>query len=198
MAIAERVADCVRVLHETSVDGSESTFRAWETFVQSQLERLYDAHLQESGLREKVCAEMRAFVESTINLTSDEKRLVHADLTEDRLLLMEKDGNRVPPAIIDYADSEVGDVEYEWPVLCLGMFGQDPTMVRAFFEAYDGTRIDEDRRRQMFAWTLMHRFGPGIVNGFLKERGNPEIGKLDELFALMWSEERQANRQVGR
>ena len=39
------------------------------------------------------------------------------------------------------------------------MVDGDPVMIRAFLDAYGGERIDRAWREQMFAWTLVYRFG---------------------------------------
>jgi hygromycin-B 7''-O-kinase len=191
--VAKRVAQLTSSIHSVTVDGEEEQFPDWSSFLSKHQEALASAHLEgsaemhveASSLSKQVCQEMPAYVQAYLD-PSPKRTLIHGDLTEDHLLLEQVDEQFRPTALIDFADALIADVSYEWVALCLGMLNSDPEMIRAFFDAYNGERIDLAWRQKMFSWTLAHQFGPGIVKGFLEQQGKPKIERLEDLMEMMW------------
>lgn len=183
--IATRVAEFVRRVHACEANDADGRFQAWDAFLGRQTASLVEAHVSEGALPRSVCEQIPAFVDAYLEPT-DTRVLLHADLTEDHLLVERTPPGQRPAAVIDFADAEIGEPAYEWVALCIGMFNRDPVMVRAFFGAWSGERIDLAWRRRMLAWTFVYRFGPGVVSWVLEQAGRPAVGTVDDLIELVW------------
>ncbi len=107
--------------------------------------------------------------------------LINADLTEDHLLLKLVDGSWQISALIDWADAEVGAIEYEWVVLWFGLCQQDEPFFRAILQAYEAT-IDEVFLHRALAYTLLHRFGAGIIEAVLGDKRPSTFAELQEFL----------------
>lgn len=84
---------------------------------------------------------------------SDERRLIHGDVTEDHVFVQ---GGRLV-GIIDWGDALWADPYYELVALHLGTFAGDKGLLRAFLDAYGWTMPQDFARRAMSA-ALIHEF----------------------------------------
>lgn len=116
--------------------------------------------------------------------------LVHADLTEDHLLLQSAQDAQDKwhlSRVIDWADAEVADVMYDWVALWFSVCHRDAGLFRDFLEAYDpAIRINAEFVRGLLAFTLLHRFGPLIISDVLPESRQRRISSLAELEAELF------------
>lgn len=129
--------------------------------------------------------------------------LLHADLTEDHLLLVRSEAAAEPPdprragghgvstwrasALLDWADAEVGAPAYEWIPLWFGLCNRDPAFFQAILHHYDpNLALDTSFYRATLAYTFLQRFGAGIIEHVWRRDGCPPITTLDELRAWLW------------
>jgi hypothetical protein len=91
--------------------------------------------------------------------------LVHADLTEDHLLISE-DGY----AVIDLADSRMTLEPVEWLCVWFELTRRDPTAFFTFLES-SGRNWDVRARKDMMASALLHGFGANILNSWAQRTG---------------------------
>lgn len=173
--VRRRQIDCVRELRAANFFG-EPLLREIETFV--------------AGATQELLAQMGAPV------------LLHADLTEDHLLLVRNEENVDKPAphsggderalyqasaLLDWADAEAGAPAYEWIPLWFGLCNRDPALFRAILYSYDPSlTLDRDFYREVLAYTFLHRFGPGIIEHVWRTDGCPAITTLDQLRHWLW------------
>lgn len=183
MAVARILGERVRRAHETPVRpglGWPPT-DAWPRFVAGRVAEAPAALRARAGLPERVVAEAEGVLRA-MDWFTDAPRLLHADLTQDHALVIERDGAWALVGLIDWADAEVGDPAYEWVALFFGFCGGDTALLRAFMAGYDHDGVGRlpDRRR-LLAFTLLHRFGAHIVRGALPDETRRELFNLDGL-----------------
>ena len=139
-------------------------------------------------LHDGVIDELESFMEAaTVELEHHQAVLVHGDLTEDHLLLEERDGRWAITGLLDFGDAHACPREYEWPPLWLDLLRRDIAALRAFFESYDRTVLeDEDFTRRAFVSTLLHDFGTEMVEDALKKYDGRRIRSVHDLRELLW------------
>ncbi|MCI0576829.1 MAG: aminoglycoside phosphotransferase family protein [Chloroflexi bacterium] len=192
--IAREVGWMIRTVHETPLDGVKAFDprpAAWLAFLEQRRRDYLDELRHKASLPERVLEEVAGLLAVGPNLPADFRpRLLNADLTEDHLLLVRRLGEWRISALIDWADALVGAAEYEWVALWFGLCGQDPALFREIMQAYDPAfSLDRRFRRQMLAYTFLHRFGPAIVGELLGQPGAPSIHSLADLQSWLWPPE---------
>ena len=112
--------------------------------------------------------------------------LVHADLTEDHLLLINDHEQWSISGLIDFADIEVAPREYEWIPLWFGLLDCNPDAFISFMRSYDSDyTLNEQWRDRMLAMTFLHRYGVPIVANALGERAKT-LRTLKDLKEALW------------
>ena len=189
LVIAGELGAMLRILHDTAVDqvtAFDPSPAAWAQFIALRRANCMAEVRQKNILSEKVVAELEIFI-GDIDLAVKRPVLINADLTEDHLLLIKRDSQWHISALIDWADAEVGAPEYEWIALWFGLCQRDGAMFREIMRVYDpGWRPDESFLGRVMAYTLLHRFGAGIIEHVLGQDGRPSIYSLPELQAQLW------------
>jgi hypothetical protein len=60
-------------------------------------------------------------------------------------------------------------------------------MFRDIMAAYEpGIRLDRLFRRRMMAYTFIHRFGPDLIGGLMRQPAAPKITALTDLQSWLW------------
>jgi hypothetical protein len=81
----------------------------------------------------------------------------------------------------------VGAAEYEWIALWFGLCQRDGTMFREILHVYDPDyQLDAAFWERVLAYTLLHRFGAGIIEAAWQANGRPTLHSLAELQKLLW------------
>jgi aminoglycoside phosphotransferase (APT) family kinase protein len=193
VSLAHALGRMLRIAHDTPLTNLV-TFtpqpEAWQKHMEERRNLCLDEARRQGMLPENVLAEVALFLASVAPLISADSslNLLHADLTEDHLLLVEQDNEWQISALIDWSDAEVGAPAYEWVVLWFGACNRDPAMFREVLRAYDpALRFDDAFQCQMMAYTFLHRFGAGIIADTLRRVGQPSIYTLAELQNWLWS-----------
>jgi hygromycin-B 7''-O-kinase len=189
LQIARELGVMLRLLHETAVDEVtvlDSSPAAWAQFIRLRRANCMAELRQKSALSDKVIAELEAFIHD-IDLAVKRPILINADLTEDHLLLIKRDNQWHISALIDWADAEVGAAEYEWIALWFGLCQRDGAMFHEIMRTYDpGWQLNDVFLERVMVYTLLHRFGAGIVEQALEQDGRPPIHSLPELQTQLW------------
>lgn len=191
LAIAREIGRAVRAIHRTPLDRIASIptdANAWRAFLDTQKANCVAAHRRAGALPDTLSEDIPTFLKSAEPLLPDRPCLLNGDLTEDHLLLVQRNGHWRISALIDLADSEVGGPHYEWVALWFGMFQQNIGMMQAFMEAYEPqSPMDAVWRRQAMAYTLLHRFGAEIVRIVMERTRIPRpLEALSQLQDLFW------------
>lgn len=189
MAIGESLGKMICRLHETAVpEGLARSWGQWREILLQNRERTLSHLKQEQPFSGQVLLEIEQYLTrmEPVWLQEGPLSLINADLTEDHLLLVKKEGLWHISAVIDWADAEVGAVDYEWVALWYGLCGQDAQMFQAVLSTGGaGVEIDEAFGERLLAFTFLHRFAAEIVIQMWKEQGRPSIRNLADLRAVL-------------
>lgn len=190
-AIMADLGRAIRAVHDAplAAAGSWPARAAWEPFLNRRLAQLPQELRLQTVLPDGVIAEVEALL-AGMNWHDAPPRLLHADLTEDHLLVHQSKGQWHISGLIDWADAEVGDPYYEWIALWFGLCRCRGELWQAFVEGYDSARTaDYPAIDRLTAFTFLHRFGTGILSEVLapdEQRALSGLGELQRaLFAGM-------------
>ena len=189
LLIARELAAMLRVVHDTAVTNLHafnSEPKTWADFVNHRRTHVIAELRQKNFLSEAILVELASFIEKSA-VGSEQPVLLNADLTEDHLLLVQRDNQWLISALIDWADVEVGAVEYEWIPLWFGLCQRDGAMFRELMGAYDPNwQLNEVFLDRVMAYTVLHRFGPAIMKHVWVIDGRPLIANLNHLRQQLW------------
>ncbi|MGC9393426.1 MAG: phosphotransferase family protein [Anaerolineae bacterium] len=191
LRIAAELGEIVRELHRVPVASLRSlahTQASWQQFVRQRQVEVADAALWDGILPEPVVAQIPEFLVSALAGTeAGPLALLNGDLTEDHVLLKQRDGKWHISGLIDFGDALVGLRDYEWIALWFGALDRDYEELAAFLAAYDPhLKLDDAFFTRAMAFTFLHEFGPDILALTLKAMGQPQIESIQELQALLW------------
>jgi aminoglycoside phosphotransferase (APT) family kinase protein len=191
-AIARELGWYLRLLHATPLDKArvvKTKAADWYAFLKERRKECLEELRDKTDLPLPVLREIYHLLASDVFLPPKDFRpcLLNGDLTEDHLLLEKRLGEWRISGLIDWADSLVGAVEYEWVALWFGLCGQDAQMFRDIMAAYNPElKLDRNFRRRMMAYTFIHQFGPELISELLKKPAAPVITSLGELRSWLW------------
>lgn len=180
MEIMSELGRIVRDLHNIPLppSGSWPSASAWEMMAGSRLAQAGDDLRRGTALSEAVIAEIEGFL-ARVYWFGESPCLLHSDLTEDHLLVVESGDHWTLAGLIDWADAEVGPPAYDWVALWFSICHRDPALLRAFFHGY-GAPVG-DSVQELAAMTYLHRFGPSIISEVLTPDEQRAIASLNEL-----------------
>lgn len=188
LAVMRELGRTVRGVHDTPLpeNGSWPSSRAWDHFIDLRLPRIGTDLRGQTSLPEPVIAEIERLVENT-NWHTTLPCLVHADLTEDHLLLGNTGGRWAMAGLIDWADAEVCDPLYDWVALWFSICRRDAGLLVAFQEGYGGPNaFDAVPIERLAAFTFLHRFAANIVSEILTPVEQRAILSLELLLRRLY------------
>lgn len=186
--LAEQLGSVVRALHALPLDDVEPLRNDWPAFLKRQAAESL-AVQQQAGLSEAWLEQLPAYL---LNAQAEAERtfepvLVHADLTDHNLLVVERDGRWTLSGVLDFADATLGPREYELMAACIGGLDAEPALQRPFLLAagFDPITMGPELRRRAFLYTLLHRFThlPGLMR---RARIAPDVTTFEALERAMW------------
>ena len=185
VALARRLGELVRALHEVPVpDGASAE---WPAFIQRMVAVAVERE-RKRGVDERWLAQIPGFVATHLGMAQPPGPLcwLHTELLGDHIRLSEQDGEWRPVALLDFADSCVGDPRYELPALAEFVFKGETGCWDAFVDGY-GRPIcaaSGGRAGEWMAWSLVHQFG-SLQRG-LRAVGSPVPEQLSELAMRLY------------
>lgn len=187
LVLARELGDMLRTVHATPVTAVHP-FLPWSTFLAERRRACLVELRARVSFPDGLWAEIEAFLAQMVpRLATERPLLLHADLTEDHLLLVRRDGRWQINALLDWADAEVGAAAYDWVALWFSLCRRDANLLRAVLQAYDPARqLNENLQQAMLACTFLHRFGPLIIADTLSALGQPPLATLAELRRALW------------
>ncbi|MBO8161643.1 MAG: phosphotransferase [Thermosipho sp. (in: Bacteria)] len=114
-------------------------------------------------------------------------KLVHADLTDDHILI-EDDRFK---GVIDFADSKVAPVEYEWVVLYLSGLNMNIDYFKKFLVFY-GTEFKIEVLESIVDFIFLHQFGDDIIKILFKEEFICDLDEMKKKFLTGGKEQDEA------
>jgi len=185
LALGNVLGECLRRVHEVPLTPDPDwPPNAWPSLVAARLKAAPDALRARAGLPEPVIAAAVTLLRD-MDWFANAPCLVHADLTEDHILVTRRNGHWAMTGLIDWADTEVADPTYEWVALYFGYCGRDAAQFRAVLDGYGAAALPSPRR--MLACTLLHRFGAHIIADALPEAVRRGLRNLNELEAALFA-----------
>ncbi len=180
-AILRDLGRAMRAIHDAPLPaaGSWPSRAAWEPFLSQRLAQASQELRQRTALPDGVIGEVEAIL-GGLDWNATPPRLLHADLTEDHLLVNQTNGHWQISGLIDWADAEVGDPYYEWIALWYGLCRRRAELWWAFLAGYAPAAAYPDIDR-LTAFTFLHRFGTGILNDILPPDEQRALNGLGEL-----------------
>ena len=184
LAVARTLGERISRVHRTTIPPGDAwpPNDAWPRFVAARLAGVSPA--LRTVLPEAVAAAAEALLRGT-DWFAGWPSLLHADLTEDHALVECRAGRWALSGLLDWADAEVGDPLYEWVALYFGFCGRDVALFRAFLAGYDPA-ASLPTRRQLLAYTLLHRFGLSIIAAVLGDEERRDLSGIDELAGRLF------------
>jgi Ser/Thr protein kinase RdoA (MazF antagonist) len=190
-AIARALGRQIGALHALPTEilrGLDVDLQAWDRYVEGRVEQSVRELRDKQILPPHVIDEIPDFVRTLLACeTSPEHVLVNGDLTQDHLLLAERDGTWAISGLIDFADSLIAPRTYEWIALWFGALDRDPAALRAFMTGYDPEiTLDAAFYQRVLAFTFLHEFGALIIKETLDRMNRPIVSTLEALLDLLW------------
>ncbi|MBN2004333.1 MAG: aminoglycoside phosphotransferase family protein [Anaerolineae bacterium] len=193
LEIASDLGRMVRALHQIPPEpllASAGPLQSWEQFLKNRRKNLVDQNRREGALPLALLKDIPHFLTETLAATPPAANvLLNGDLTEDHILLEERDGVWCISGLIDLADSLIGPVDYEWVALWFSGLARDAGCLRAFMTTYaPELPLDAAFFRRALAFTFLHEFGATIISWVMGQIGNPQLASLDVLAAVLWGD----------
>jgi hygromycin-B 7''-O-kinase len=186
--LAEQLGAVVRALHALPLEGLEPLRIDWPAFVRRQAAESM-AVQRAAGLSEAWLEQLPDYLrhaEAEAN-RGFEPVLLHADLTDHNLLVVEQDGRWSLSGVLDFADATIGPREYELMAACMGGLDAESGLQRPFLLAagFEAEALGPEFRRRAFVYTLLHRFThlPGLMR---RARISPDTATFEALESAMW------------
>ncbi|HNT75262.1 MAG TPA: aminoglycoside phosphotransferase family protein [Anaerolineae bacterium] len=189
--IAADLGRIVRALHQIPLEDvtlPELAPDSWMSFVKKRRAQMGAQNRREGKLPLSILKEIPHFLTSVLaEMEATPLRLVNGDLTEDHLLLEQRDGRWQISGLIDFADSLVAPTAYEWAALWFSGLARDAGCLRQFMAAYDpALPLDAAFFCRAMAFTFLHEFGAGILAEVMEELHHPPLSSIAELQTLLW------------
>ena len=141
----------IRTLH--AQDPGANLRNDWEKFIRQRVRCAYDHH----GVEEPWKSWIRDRLSHRMPL-DDASVLLHADITDEHVLLTEGADSWVINGLIDFGDAKIGHPHYDFlaPIAYL-TFGE-PKLTEVFLESY-GLSLDKPTMESITTFCLLHEFG---------------------------------------
>jgi hygromycin-B 7''-O-kinase len=148
--VVRQIGELMRRLHE--LEPPASLPDDWDRFVAERARGALEHHDAGEAWSGWIERRVAGLVE-----TSPKRVLLHADITEDHVLLSEREGGWTITGLIDFGDARVGHPYYEFVApLAFYAFGH-PELTRELLAGY-GLEDDEDTRDRLTTYCLLHEF----------------------------------------
>lgn len=185
--MAEQLGKIIRALHSLPINTNIPAPLTWDSYFKVRIPAVMSALHQKNLLAPEVTEALEKHLHNVqAFILTAEVLLVHADLTEDHLLLINDNEQWYISGLIDFADIEVAPREYEWIPLWFGLLDCNPDALLSFMRSYDSDQVlDEQWRDRMLAMTFLHRYGVPIVASALGERAKT-LRTLKDLKEALW------------
>ena len=189
--LGQQVGHIIRTIHNTPLSDLthfDASLSGWHTFLRQRQEQCLTDIAQRTALSQTLLRALSAFLVDFVSIELDVPRcLLHADLTEDHLLLAGMGSRLHITALIDWADAEVAPPAYEWVALWFGLCQRDKLFFEAVMHGYDPTFCwNEPFRWRMLAYTCWHRFGAHIIEHLQQQDGETRMETLEDLLHYLW------------
>lgn len=182
--LAGELGELTRELHAL---GDESEAQAWPHFWAKCCEGVAARH-EARGAPAKWVRQIDGFLDAVGTLEPQAFGFLHTELLDAHILARREEHGVQLCGLIDFADSCVGPVDYEFAAPIEFLFKGEPGALRAFLLGYGESEsaLDLERSKRLLAWALCHRFGslPRILAACGPDAPDTLEGIAGSLYAL--------------
>lgn len=171
-AAMQQLGEVVRAVHESDPHELTPALPDFDAFLTRQERDIVDIE-RARGAREAWLEPLRRFVDDTPR-GDTRPVLLHTELGPGHALLDDE------LCLIDWAETLVGDAEYDFAAVAFFIARGDGALLGAFLDGYgwSGPRGEELARR-LLRYLLLHRYAP--LEWLLERRGVPGATRFEEL-----------------
>ena len=172
-SIVEHLGGYMRALHQHPPIPELHT--DWDRFLAERVERWEKHHRAEGAWRDWIRGRVANFHEPSFAPV-----LLNADITDEHVLVVHRDGHWRFSGVIDFGDAMMGHPHYEFvaPLVCLTI--GEPSLSRTLAESY-GLALTPALADRLTTYCLLHKYGR-LAD--ILERCQASNG--DELHRAMW------------
>ncbi|MCU0522866.1 MAG: aminoglycoside phosphotransferase family protein, partial [Anaerolineae bacterium] len=142
LAASRDLGHRLRVLHDIPIDhlgALDTRPEGWQRTAERYLTQTVEKLRARKALPKTVLERIPGFVHAVLQESAGLAMvLTSGDVTEDHVMLEERDGHWVLSGLIDFADALVAPRDYEWVALWFSALDRDDGCLRAFREGYGG------------------------------------------------------------
>ena len=186
--IAARCGELMASLHSTQTEGLEAIAVDWPDFVERQIQDCID-RLIRADVSERWIRSALEFLDDLPPLFEPgfQPVLLSADVTDEHILVSERQGRWELTGFIDFGDAMLGHPHYELvaPSCCITRGSPDLQRAMLLAYGYSEHQLNPTLAKQLMAYTLIHRFVniPDILESF----GSQQPTDLEALRKALWS-----------
>ena len=157
--IADELGAFMRVFHAIPAKGFKRSFGPWSSYLQTCLDDAEALHRGRGNSEQQIqdivsfLAPRRAWLEAL-----GPPVLIHADLTEEHVMLAQRDGRWRLSGVLDLADAMVAPAALDLVAPLLGLFRGQAGPARRLISAAGVELPTDDRAGALMAIALQHRF----------------------------------------
>jgi len=152
--------------------------RNWESYFETKKENLLKKIEQYDFLSDKLKTYLMLVFSNLRPEKYKEIRLIHADLTEDHILVDDFNNYK---GIIDFGDSMIAPVEYEWVALYLSGLNKNYKYFQYFLNCYGMNSFSKDN---FIVFLFLHKFSDDILKEII---GEGYIKNYNELKSFLFN-----------
>jgi hygromycin-B 7''-O-kinase len=186
--VAVRCGELMVAFHAVPTDGLEAIAVDWPAFVEGQKRECIDG-VGRAGLDEHWVRAVRSFFAGLPPLFEPgfEPVLLSADITDEHILVGQREGHWEVTGYIDFGDAMLGYPHYDFVAPGCSVTRGSLHLQRAMLLAYGFAeeQLDEALADRLTAYTLLHRFVR--VPELLKLLDLPEAAGLEGVKGSLWA-----------
>jgi hygromycin-B 7''-O-kinase len=186
--IATRCGELMAWLHTVPTEGLEDIAIDWPDFVERQIRVCID-EIAQAGLDERWSREAAEFFAQLPPLFEPgfQAVLLSADVTDEHILVSQRDGKWDVTGYIDFGDAMLGHPHYEFAAPGCCITRGSPRLQRAMMlgYGYSEDQLNGDLADRLMAYTLIHRYIN--VPELLKMLDLPQSVALEDIEGALWS-----------
>jgi hygromycin-B 7''-O-kinase len=185
--VAVRCGELMAALHTVPTDGLEAIAVDWPAFVAGQKRECIDG-IGRAELDEHWVRAIRAFFAGLPSLFEPgfEPVLLSADVTDEHILVGQREGRWEVTGYIDFGDAMLGHPHYEFAAPGCSITHGSPSLQRAMLRAYgySEAELNGELATRLMAYTVLHRFinVPELLKLF-----DHQPTTFEKLCRLLWA-----------
>lgn len=200
-SIARELGRALAGLHALRVPALDALGPAWTDELQARLPG-WAQRQREQGAGELWIERAREVLErQSAWLRAQTSVPVHADVTDDHVLLVQHDGSWQPSGFIDFADALLAPPEHDLLGPCTHWFPDDAASQGAFLDGYGlpAARRGADLAERFLALALLHRFVrlPHMARRLTEPAPHALDALLREIYAGAFADAGRTDAPVG-